>query len=492
MSRAIVIILLTSVTLGVGYWAGSHQPSLGGVFDKARAIIPDAMRPNFLAKAETPKMTGSVIYYRDPDGKPEWSLELKKTIDGRNYIGVSASEDLNFNNEVQASKSAETMPNAGEKKIKYYRNPMGLPDTSPAPKKDSMGMDYIAVYDGDESDDGSIKLSVGKLQRTGVRSESVTMHNFSATIRAPGVIALDERRQSVMSLRFEGWVEKIEDVTTGTTIKKGQPLFRVYGPELSAAAAQYVSILGSTSDGSAPAIKGARRRLENLGVPDSVIAEMTRAREVPLTLVWPAPRDGIVTERNISEGMRAMPGDALFKIADVSTVWALADVAERDLAQLAVGQQAIVRPRNNQGSSFQGKISVIYPSLNKETRTARVRIELANSDGLLKPDMYLDVEIAAGSAAPMLAVPENAVIDSGDKQAVILDMGDGKFLPRAVKTGQRGQGFVQIREGLADGDKIVTSANFLIDAESNLKAALQGLTPLAEAATADIKTGEAK
>ena len=492
MSRAIVIILLTSVTLGVGYWAGSHQPSLGGVFDKARAIIPDAMRPNFLAKAETPKMTGSVIYYRDPDGKPEWSLELKKTIDGRNYIGVSASEDLNFNNEVQASKSAETMPNAGEKKIKYYRNPMGLPDTSPAPKKDSMGMDYIAVYDGDEPDDGSIKLSVGKLQRTGVRSESVTMHNFSATIRAPGVIALDERRQSVMSLRFEGWVEKIEDVTTGTTIKKGQPLFRVYGPELSAAAAQYVSILGSTSDGSAPAIKGARRRLENLGVPDSVIAEMARAREVPLTLVWPAPRDGIVTERNISEGMRAMPGDALFKIADVSTVWALADVAERDLAQLAVGQQAIVRPRNNQGSSFQGKISVIYPSLNKETRTARVRIELANSDGLLKPDMYLDVEIAAGSAAPMLAVPENAVIDSGDKQAVILDMGDGKFLPRAVKTGQRGQGFVQIREGLADGDKIVTSANFLIDAESNLKAALQGLTPLAEAATADIKTGEAK
>ena len=237
-----------------------------------------------------------------------------------------------FNNEVQASKSAETMPNAGEKKIKYYRNPMGLPDTSPAPKKDSMGMDYIAVYDGDESDDGSIKLSVGKLQRTGVRSESVTMHNFSATIRAPGVIALDERRQSVMSLRFEGWVEKIEDVTTGTTIKKGQPLFRVYGPELSAAAAQYVSILGSTSDGSAPAIKGARRRLENLGVPDSVIAEMARAREVPLTLVWPAPRDGIVTERNISEGMRAMPGDALFKIADVSTVWALADVAERDLA----------------------------------------------------------------------------------------------------------------------------------------------------------------
>ena len=492
MSRAIVIILLTSVTLGVGYWAGSHQPSLGGVFDKARAIIPDAMRPNFLAKAETPKMTGSVIYYRDPDGKPEWSLELKKTIDGRNYIGVSASEDLNFNSEVQSSKSAETMPNAGEKKIKYYRNPMGLPDTSPAPKKDSMGMDYIAVYDGDEPDDGSIKLSVGKLQRTGVRSESVTMHNFSATIRAPGVIALDERRQSVMSLRFEGWVEKIEDVTTGTTIKKGQPLFRVYGPELSAAAAQYVSILGSTSDGSAPAIKGARRRLENLGVPDSVIAEMTRAREVPLTLVWPAPRDGIVTERNISEGMRAMPGDALFKIADVSTVWALADVAERDLAQLAVGQQAIVRPRNNEGSSFQGKISVIYPSLNKETRTARVRIELANSDGLLKPDMYLDVEIAAGSAAPMLAVPENAVIDSGDKQAVILDMGDGKFLPRAVKTGQRGQGFVQIREGLADGDKIVTSANFLIDAESNLKAALQGLTPLAEAATADIKTGEAK
>ena len=492
MSRAIGILLLSSVTLGAGYWAGSHQPSLAGIFEKARVSIPAALRPNLRAKAETPKFGGAVIYYRDPDGKPQWSLELKKTTDGRDYTGVSASEDLNFNTEVQTTTSAEIMPNAGEKKIKYYRNPMGLPDTSPSPKKDSMGMDYIAVYDGDEPDDGSIKLSVGKLQRTGVRSEPVAMRNFSATIRAPGVVALDERRQSVMSLRFEGWVEKIEDVTTGTSIKKGQPLFRVYGPELSAAAAQYVSILGSTNDGSALAIKGARRRLENLGVPESVIADMTRAREVPLTLVWPAPRDGIVTERNVSEGMRAMPGDALFKVADVSTVWALADVAEHDLPQLAVGQQAIVRPRNNQGSSFQGKISVIYPSLNKETRTARVRIELTNPDGLLKPDMYLDVEIAAGSASPMLAVPENALIDSGDKQAVILDMGEGKFLPRAVKTGQRGQGFVQIREGLNDGDKIVTSANFLIDAESNLKAALQGLTPIADAATADIKAGDAK
>lgn len=480
MSRFLKFLVLSSLMGGAGYWAGTHQPLLRENYAKIIAHVPPAYLPGFLAQAETKPMSGPVIYYRDPDGKPVWSLEAKKTADGRDFVAVLASEDISVN-PIETPAVTGAAPESGPKKIRFYRNPMGLPDTSPVPRKDSMGMDYIAVYDGEDTDDGSVKVSAGKLQRTGVRSEPVAMRNFTTPVRAPGTIQIDERRQSVMSLRFEGWIEKIEDVTTGATIKKGQPLFRVYGPDLAAAAAQYVSILGSSNDAAFAAQKGARRRLENLGVPDGVIADLTRTREIPLSIPWPAPRDGIVLERNVSEGMRAMPGDALFKVADVSLVWAIADVSERDLAMVAVGQQAKVRPRGISGKSFGGRIAVIYPALNKETRTARVRIELANPDNLLKPDMYVDIEIASGSDKPMLAVPENAVVDSGEKQVVIVDRGEGRFEPRAVKTGQRGDGFVEIRDGLSDGDKIVTSANFLIDAESNLKAALQGLAPAGDA-----------
>ena len=477
VARFLMLLILLG---GAGFWAGSNRPLLTASFDKWLVTVPPSWRPAFLARMQNKPASGPVIYYRDPDGKPVWSGQPKKTADGRDFVAVLASEDLSANS-VGVPLVAAAAPDAGAKKIRFYRHPMGLPDTSPVPRKDSMGMDYIAVYEGEDNDAGTVQLSPGKLQRTGVRSEPVALRNFTTPVRAPGTIQIDERRQSVVSLRFEGWIERIEDVTTGSVIKKGQPLFRVYGTELSAAAAQYVSILGSTIDNSAIAIKGARRRLENLGVPDSVIADITRTREIPLALTWPAPRDGVVTERNISEGMRAMPGDALFKLADISSVWALADIAERALARVAVGQQAIVRPRAIAGKSFAGRIAVIYPALNKETRTARVRIELANPDHLLKPDMYADVEIASGSDTPMLAVPENAVVDSGEKQVVIIDRGEGKFEPRAVKTGQRGGGFVEIREGLAEGDNIVTAANFLIDAESNLKAALQGLAPAGEA-----------
>ncbi len=476
MGHFIRFLLLAAILGGAGFWSGTHSAALKSGLDKALAHAPPSWRAALPALAESKPISGPVIYYRDPDGKPIWSSEMKKTPDGRDYVPVRASEEISLDPDTVAA-SAEAAPpdSASSRKIRYYRNPMGLPDTSVAPKTDSMGMAYIPVYEGEDSDDGSVKVSPGKLQRTGVRSEPAAMRVIKTPIRAPGTIQIDERRQSVMSLRFEGWIEKVEDVTTGAVIKKGQPLFRVYGPELSAAAAQYVSILESSTDGASAAIKGAKRRLENLGVPEGVIADIARAREAPLALSWPAPRDGIVVERNVSDGMRAKPGDALFKLADVSVVWALADIAERDLTMIAVGQQATVRPRGDPSKSVKGRIAVIYPEINIETRTARARIELPNPDHSLMPNMYTDVEIASGGEAPMLAIPENALVDSGDKQVVIIDKGDGKFEPRAVKTGRRGEGFVQIREGLGEGEQVVVSANFLIDAESNLKAALRML-----------------
>jgi Cu(I)/Ag(I) efflux system membrane fusion protein len=173
--------------------------------------------------------------------------------------------------------------------------------------------------------------------------------------------------------------------------------------------------------------------------------------------------------------MRVQPGDLLFRIADHSHVWANVDVAERDLANLARGQAVAVRVRSYPDRVFAGKVALVYPHLNPATRTVKVRIELPNKEHLLLPDMYAEAEIDTGSGQKVVTVPESAVIDSGDRQVVIVDKGDGKFEPRNVQLGKGGAGYVEIREGVAEGDKVVTSANFLIDAESNLKAALKGL-----------------
>jgi len=201
---------------------------------------------------------------------------------------------------------------------------------------------------------------------------------------------------------------------------------------------------------------------------------MEKTRTAPVTVRWSAPRDGIVLERNAIEGMRANPGDVLFRIADVSVVWALVDVAERDLGNIAVGQPVAVRARSFAGRTFAGKIAVVYPQVNRDTRTVRVRIELANPDAALLPDMYVDADIDTADLAPVLAVPESSVLDTGSRQAVLIDKGEGRFEPREVKLGRRGGGYIEVRDGLADGEAVVTSANFLIDAESNLKAALKG------------------
>jgi Cu(I)/Ag(I) efflux system membrane fusion protein len=174
--------------------------------------------------------------------------------------------------------------------------------------------------------------------------------------------------------------------------------------------------------------------------------------------------------------MRAAPGDMLFRIVDHQVVWVLVDIAERDLERVAIGQTVDVRPRAFAHRAFSGKVALIYPHLNAQTRTARVRIELANPEGLLRPDMYVDAEINTGNPAPVLSVPDSAVLDTGSRQAVFIDKGQGRFEPRDVKLGPRGGGYVEIREGVADGEPVVVSANFLIDAESNLKAALKGFS----------------
>lgn len=415
---------------------------------------------------------GAVIYYQDPDGKPFYSATPRQTDDGRAFRAVRASEEVSFDDKPPAT--AEATAPGSSRRILYYRNPMGLPDTSPKPKKDSMGMDYIPVYEGEDDDGSIVKVSPGRLQRTGVRSEVVERRAVGRLVRVPGTVQLDERRISVVATRSEAFVNEVANVTTGDHVTKGQVLLRLYSPDIAAAGAQFLTDLSiSGRDG---AVGGARQRLENLGLSSRVIADIERTRKVPLSVTWHAPRDGIVLERNVVDGMKAAPGEVLFRIADISTIWVLADVPEFDLGVVRLGAVATIRVRSLPGRSFEGQVSLIYPQVGEATRATRVRIEIANPGGVLLPNMYADVEIGTSGATPVVAVPNDSVIDTGTRQVVILDRGEGKFEPRVVKIGLRGEGFTEIREGIAAGDRVVVAANFLIDAESNLKAALRSLT----------------
>ena len=468
--------LLTILALGGGlalatYSLGAYRSSTDGRWSVHAEVTPAAAGANRVP-----------LYYRDPSGAPSWSAAPKKDDRGRDYLPAYEDDQA----VAAASKPAQA---ASSRKILYYRNPMGLPDTSPVPKKDPMGMNYVPVYEGDEVDDGTVKLSPGKIQRTGVKSEPVERRAIRVSVKAPGTIQLDERRVSVIAMRAESFVQKVADVTTGSRVKAGQPLMEIYSSAVSSAAAEYLATITSKTVGGVEMYgRGSRQRLVNLDVPEQVIAELERTRLAPVTVHWSAPRDGIVLERSAIEGMRANPGDVLFRIADTSLVWALVDVAERDLGNIAVGQSVAVRARSFSGRVFSGKIAIVYPQVNRDTRTVRVRIELANPDAALLPDMYVDADIDTADSAPVLAIQDSAVLDTGTRQAVLVDKGEGRFEPREVKLGRRGGGYIEVRDGLADGEAVVTSANFLIDAESNLKAALKGF---AEAATQASEPGHA-
>jgi Cu(I)/Ag(I) efflux system membrane fusion protein len=227
-----------------------------------------------------------------------------------------------------------------------------------------------------------------------------------------------------------------------------------------------------TSSSGLKGVIGATRRLQNLGAPQEFMDQVKRERRVPDTFVYRSPIDGEIVERNWSDGQSFKAGDVGFRIADHSVVWMMASVAEGDIDAVHAGESVKVRTRARPGRTFTGKVTVVYPHLTKETRTIPVRIELPNPDLALLPDMYGDVEIATGNATA-LTVPANTVIDSGDRQIVLVDLGNGRFQPREVKLGRRGDGYVEVTSGVTEGDKVVSNGNFLIDAESNLQSALK-------------------
>jgi Cu(I)/Ag(I) efflux system membrane fusion protein len=435
--------------------------ALGGVggFFAASDFLPQWRA--FAARAsegEAPAASAErrILYYRNPMGLPDTSPVPKKDSMGMDYIPV-------YEDEAPATSA--------ERKILYYRNPMGLPDTSPVPKKDSMGMDYIPVYADEEArDPGVIKISVEKVQRAGVRTETVEMRQLSEPIQVPGSIQLDERRERSITLRAEAYIEQVYAGATGQFVRAGEPLFRFYSPQITQAIVDYqIAIAGGQKEAGAT-------KLRNLGLPDEFIRSLPAKGTIPLSHDWPSPVDGVLMSKSAVAGARAMPGEELYRLSDVSTVWVIAEVPEAEIGRIRIGDPAEISIRAFPEEKFRGSVAFVLPELRAETRTAQVRIELANPGHRLLHRMYADVTIDTGGKDEAVAIPASSVIDSGKRQVAILALGEGRFKPVPVTLGRKGADHVEVLEGLQPGDNVVTRANFLIDAESNLQAALGALT----------------
>lgn len=397
---------------------------------------------------------------------------------GGYWLGLKQSDKSST--KISISPSA-----ASSKKILYYRNPMGLADTSPEPKQDSMGMDYIPVYEGDEAQTGQIKISPEKVQKLGVRTEPAALRELVRTVRAVGQFQLDERRLHTVTTKFEGYIEKLHVNATGQPVKRGQPLMEVYSPELVSAQEEYLITWNGRqllSNGTEESLVGVSRlaesalkRLRNWDISDAQLQRLKKDGKATRTLTLYSPANGVVLEKMAVAGMRFMPGEPLFKITDLSTIWLLADVFEQDLALVHVGQSVKISVNAYPEKELIGKIAYIYPTVTPETRTAKIRVELGNPSGILKPDMYASVQlISSHGKVKALMVPDSAILDSGTRQIVLIQRAEGLFEPREVKLGMRGNGYVEVIEGISAGEEVVVSANFLIDAESNLKAAIGG------------------
>ena len=434
----------------------------------------------FLGLSAAAQTSSAPLYYQEPSGKPLYSAAPKKDAQGRDYVPVYSDASAS------SAPRPAPQPVSGKGKILYYRNPMGLPDTSPAPKKDSMGMEYIPVYEGDAAEAGIVKIAPGRVQQLGVRTEAAATRAMSRTIRAVGTVALDERAITVVAPKFEGWIDKLLVNTTGQPVRKGEPLAEIYSPTLVVAEREYLlarRAVGEMAGADATARRSAEDladaaldRLRNWDISGDQLSKLARNGTVTRTLTLSAPADGLVMDKQALQGLHFAAGDTLYRIADLATVWVLADVFEQDLGLVRPGEEAKITVPAYPDRTFTGKVAYVYPAIKKETRTATVRVEIPNPDLALKADMYAAAEIAAPVGEAVVSVPDSAVLDSGARQVVLVEQGAGRFEPRPVKVGRKAGGYVEIREGIAVGEKVVVGANFLIDAESNLRTALQAFT----------------
>jgi RND family efflux transporter MFP subunit len=383
---------------------------------------------------------------------------------------------------------AEESGQPGERKVAYYEDPMHPWFTSDKPGiAPDCGMDLVPVYEGERETKG-IKIDPSTVQNIGVKVEEVVKRKLNKVIRTVGKIDYDERRVFSVNTKVMGWVEKLYVDYTGKLVRRGEPLMELYSPELVTTQEEYLqalnyqkklqqSSLEEAKKGSDDLIQSARRRLLNWDIPESEIQALEQRGTPKKTMTIYSPANGIVMEKMVRPGQNVMAGMELYRVADLSTVWVIADVYQYELPWVRNGQQADIELSYLPGRTFKGQITYIYPYLNEETRTAKVRVQVPNTSSFeLKPDMYATVKIASPLSIDAVVVPDQAIIRSGQRNIAVIALGGGYFEPRDVKLGVISEGFVQVLDGVHEGEKIVVSSQFLIDSESNLKAAISQMS----------------
>jgi len=334
-----------------------------------------------------------------------------------------------------------------------------------------------------------VDISPEQQQLIGVKTVKVSLKTIQKVIRTVGRIEADERKQATINTKIEGWIEKLHVDYTGRYIKKGEPLVEIYSPELLATQQEFLALIKwakqpgdkkkddtlslMLSKDAEVSLDAARQRLRLWDISEDQIKQIEQTGKPFRTLTLYSPVSGFVTQKMAVQGMKVLPGEKLFDIADLSVIWIIADIYEYEMPLVKVGQQAKITLSYFPGKELSSKIDYIYPTMSADTRTAKIRLTLPNPQGLLKPQMFTNVEIRI-SLGQKLVVPESAVIDTGTSQVVYVDKGEGAFEPREIELGLRADGSVEVLRGVKAGEKVAASANFLIDSEAQLK----GVKPL--------------
>jgi len=375
------------------------------------------------------------------------------------------------------------------RKVAFYRSPMDPKVTSPVPRKDEMGMDYLPVYDEEMKGGGgrvegmaSVNIDPQRQQLIGLRTVPVVRGEVGGSWRTVGRVAVDETRVHHVNVKVSGYADRIYVDYVGKLVKAGEPLFSIYSPDLLSAEQEYLLAvrtqvaLGDAggSEAGADLVASARERLKLWDISEAEVARLERSGRPEKTLTLYAPMNGVITKKDVVMGHRLQEGDMPYEITDLSEVWVLADAYESDLARLRLGMTATLSLQAYPNQRFKGRVIFIDPVLDPKTRTAKIRLEFPNPAGELRPEMFGEVTLQSPPRQG-LKIPADAVIDSGTRKVVFVAIGEGKFEPREVKLGAVSNDTIEVIAGLIDGERVVTRANFLIDSESRLRASLAAM-----------------
>jgi RND family efflux transporter MFP subunit len=366
----------------------------------------------------------------------------------------------------------------GERKIKFYKSTMNPGETSPTPAKDSMGMDMVPVYEdvGGAANSSAIAIDPVTIQNMNLRTMEITRGPLRKTIRTIGTIDYNETALADVTTKFKGWIEKLYVDATGQLVHRGEPLFEIYSPELYSAQVEYLLALNqsSTNDpGAAMLRETASNKLKFYDISEAQIAEIEKSREPRKTLQVVAPMDGFATEKMVVQGQMVDAGMKLYRLADLGIVWVFAQIYEQDLPYVQLGQEAVVKLSSMPDREFRGRVTYVYPNVDEKTRTARVRMEFENPGYFLKPGMFVSVHLTAEVEPSVLLVPDSAVLRSGAKNTVFVALDGGRFDARTVVLGAEAEdAMYQVISGLNEGERVVTSGQFMLDSESQLNEAI--------------------